>query len=277
MTMNMVRQLTERIHPADIIDISPQLRNMRLIKDAYEIQRIRQSAAIAAVGIEAAIKALDQDAAEAQACTQGQYAMRKFWQQEYPKEEIAGFGSPGSPMLDGLNVWCMSNSHIAYGCDCPRDYLPRKGDVVLPMAWARLDGYAAEIERTVLVGKANQTKHRLYDAVLAAREAVFSVIQPGISFEFLYETAIKEMEKAGFGHILPGRCGHGIGLSAHEYPSLAAGNKRLLQPGMIFTVEPGLMTRELGGVRHSDTVLVTTLGYEVLTDFRSDKIVIKSD
>lgn len=102
----------------------------------------------------------------------------------------------------------------------------------------------------------------------------FTMIRPGELFENLYLSAMEVFKTYGFGDILPGRCGHGMGLSTHEFPSVTKGNQLKLQPGMIFTVEPGLMSRDLGGVRHSDTVLVTESGYESLTKYRNDAIVI---
>jgi Xaa-Pro aminopeptidase len=64
--------------------------------------------------------------------------------------------------------------------------------------------------------------------------------------------------------------GHSIGLEGHEAPFLDRGDPAILEPGMVFTVEPGLYLPELGGFRHSDTVLVTAGGHEVLTDYPRD-------
>jgi len=67
-----------------------------------------------------------------------------------------------------------------------------------------------------------------------------------------------------------------MGLSSHEFPSVTKGNKAVLAPGMIMTVEPGLMSPQLGAVRHSDTVLITENGFEFLTNAPRGKIVIKA-
>lgn len=83
---------------------------------------------------------------------------------------------------------------------------------------------------------------------------------------------MKVYEDAGFGNILPGRCGHGMGLSTHEYPSITKGNTMKVTPGMIFTIEPGLMSPEIGAVRHSDTVLITESGFDFLTNSPRDMI-----
>ena len=101
--------------------------------------------------------------------------------------------------------------------------------------------------------------------MLEAGQSVFDGLKPGTTFEELYLRATAVYTKYGFGDILPGRVGNGVGCSAHEYPSLEKGNTIPLAPGMVLTVEPGLMEKELGGVRHSDTILVTETGYECLT------------
>lgn len=100
-------------------------------------------------------------------------------------------------------------------------------------------------------------------------------LKPGTPFEDLYAGAVEIFGAYGFGSILPGRIGHGIGLSAHEFPSVAQRNRMPLAPGMVFTVEPGLMDKKWGGVRHSDTVLVTEDGYESLTKFPNGRLTIR--
>ncbi|MEG2143864.1 MAG: M24 family metallopeptidase, partial [Oscillospiraceae bacterium] len=175
-------------------------------------------------------------------------------------------------MIDSLHVWCLTNEHIAFGCDCPKDYLPREGDLSLPMAWAKVNGYHAENERTIAVGALSGIRERAYAAMLEARAAVFERLKPKNTFEELYFAAAQVYTQYGFGDILPGRVGHGVGSSAHEFPSLEKGNQILLTPGMVITVEPGLMDKAWGGVRHSDTVLITKTGFEALTKLRNDYI-----
>jgi Xaa-Pro aminopeptidase len=146
----------------------------------------------------------------------------------------------------------------------------------MPMSWARVSGYNVENERTVIVGGLDEMHQRAYDAMLRARQQIFKQLHPGAIFEDLYFSAMREYEDAGFGSILPGRCGHGMGLSSHEFPSVTKGNKASLQPGMVLTVEPGLMSAELGATRNSDTVLITENGFEFLTNSPRNQIVIKA-
>jgi Xaa-Pro aminopeptidase len=274
-SISWVKDIRSKLRVEQLSDIAKDISMIKTIKDAYEIDCLRKSAALVDCGVATAIDCIDAGANEAEACTEGQYQMRKMWHQCFQDYEVSGFGSSEGAQIDSLVVWSMSNERIAYGCDCPQAYVPVSGDLVLPMSWARIGGYATENERTVMVGETDAFRHRAYDAMLRAREELFAILRPGTLFETLYIAAMKVFEDAGFSSILPGRCGHGIGLSTHEFPSLTSGNKIPLAPGMVFTVEPGLMAREWGGVRHSDTVLVTENGYELLTKLHRDKIIIK--
>ena len=274
-SMDFYQEIQEVLHPDKIVSVSGLVNMMKIIKDEYEISCIRKSARLVDRGVETAIHALERGCSEAEAATEGQYAMRKLWHEKFPDMEVCGFGTSEGGMIDSLHVWCLSNGHIAYGCDCPKHYHPQNGDLKLPMAWAKTGGYHAENERTIIIGELDSYKRRAYDGMLRARESIFNILRPGTAFEDLYRAAAQVYTDYGFGDILPGRVGHGIGCSAHEFPSLAMGNKIALKPGMVITVEPGLMDKGWGGVRHSDTVLITEEGYESLTKYNMGEISIQ--
>lgn len=273
--MNFLNKLKTKLNVKEYVDVAQDAMDLRLIKDPHEIQMCRISGELVDLGVSRAIEALEAGASEAQAATEGQYAMRGLWHEKYQKYEVSGFSNSETADIDTFVVWCMSNERLNYGCDCPTGYVPMPGDLTMPMSWARIGGYNVENERTVIVGYVNEERTRAYDAMLRAREQIFKMLRPGTVFEDLYFAAMKEYEDAGFGSILPGRCGHGMGLSTHEFPSVTKGNQKELAPGMILTVEPGLMSAELGAVRNSDTVLITENGFEFLTHSKRDKIVIK--
>lgn len=273
--MNFVESLSNKLNAKTFVDISRDLSEQRLIKDSYEINLCRISGRLVDTGVSVALEALRGGASEAAACTEGQYAMRQMWHQDYQKYEVSGFSNDQTAQIDTLCVWCMSNERLNYGCDCATGYVPQPGDLTMPMSWARVNGYNVENERSVMVGKVCESRQRAYDAMLRARQEIFDRLRPGAIFEDLYFAAMKVYEDAGFGNILPGRCGHGMGLSTHEFPSVTKGNKAALKPGMVFTVEPGLMSAELGAVRNSDTVLITENGFEFLTNSYRGPIIIK--
>lgn len=273
--VDFYREIQEVLQPKEIVSVSEMTLMMKIIKDDYELDCIRKSAELVDRGVETAIEFIAQGYSEAEAATEGQYAMRRLWHEKFPEVEVCGFGTSEGGMIDSLHVWCLSNGHIAYGCDCPKHYQPKEGDLTLPMAWAKTNGYHAENERTIIIGELDNYKRRAYDGMLKARESIFRILRPGVVFEDLYQAAARVYTDYGFGDILPGRVGHGIGCSAHEFPSLAKGNKLHLAPGMVVTVEPGLMHKDWGGVRHSDTVLITEDGYESLTKYNMGEIAIQ--
>lgn len=276
MGVSMARAITNSVKAGQVKDVTQDILGLRLIKDSHEIEMCRISGELVDLGVTRSIEALEAGASEAAAATEGQYAMRQLWHQKYQQYEVSGFSNSETAAIDTLHVWCMSNERLNYGCDCPSGYVPQSGDITMPMSWARIGGYNVENERTVLVGHVEGPRVVAYDAMLRAREEIFTRLRPGAVFEDLYFAAMKVYEDAGFGSILPGRCGHGMGLSSHEFPSVTRGNKLTLAPGMVLTVEPGLMSSELGAVRHSDTVLITEDGYEMLTKSPRGKIIIKA-
>ncbi|HWR38528.1 MAG TPA: Xaa-Pro peptidase family protein [Patescibacteria group bacterium] len=268
-SVSLYSKLCKTLETPAMADIAPFLSRQKLVKDELEVEKIRRAAALADEGTRTTIAHLRKGRSEAEACTEGQYAMRQMWHQHFPDEEVAGFGSSEGGVLDALHCWCLTGPRIAYGCDCPIHYVPQPGELVLPMTWAKISGYYAENERTLYVVELDAFKQQAFATVLEARRQVLDALRPGVSFDRLYAAAASVFDQNGFAALKPGRVGHGIGLSAHEFPSLAPGNEMVLEPGMVFTVEPGLMSRQWGGVRISDTVLVTRQGYEQITQSES--------
>ncbi|WP_027128740.1 M24 family metallopeptidase [Fusobacterium perfoetens] len=269
-------ELKEKLNIENIFDITEFIKYQRMIKDIYEIACIKKAAELSDLGVQTVINFLEKGYSEMEACTEAHYKMRKKWQEKYFDYEISGFGSKENGQIDSLNVWCMSNERIIYGCDCPINYKVKSGDLVLPMAWARIGGYAAETERTIFIEELTEEKNKLYETVLEVREKVFSMIKPNIIIENLYIEAIKIFREKGFNKFLPGRIGHGIGLSTHGFPSITLGNKEVLKENMILTIEPGIMMKEYG-IRHSDTILITKEGFEFLTKLERGKIKINKE
>jgi len=265
LSAGMHKKILAALGDPSVADLSGAIDKLKVVKDDSEISLIRKSSVLADRAMEVMIDRLRHGASEAEASTEGQYAMRMLWQQRFSEHEVSGFGSSEGGIIDALNCWCLCGSRIAYGCDCPTAYVPKPGDLVLPMVWAKLDGYHAESERTLFVGSMDSFKTNVYSTVLKARERILEMIRPDVPLADLYLAGAKIMEENGLGTLLPGRMGHGIGLSAHEFPSIQKENEMKLRPGMIFTVEPGVMSERWGGVRHSDTVLVTETGCETLT------------
>ncbi|MFQ3535586.1 MAG: Xaa-Pro peptidase family protein [Aggregatilineales bacterium] len=143
----------------------------------------------------------------------------------------------------------------------------REGDLLLFDFGAKVNGYAADITRTFVVGTPSPEIARIYETVLAANQAGIAAAKAGMPCHAVDAAARQIIAQAGYGEYFVHRTGHGLGLDIHEPPYLRAGNGQLLETGMTFTVEPGIYIAGLGGVRIEDDLLITDEGAQVLTSF----------
>jgi Xaa-Pro aminopeptidase len=145
-----------------------------------------------------------------------------------------------------------------------------KGDVLVTGASAPVWGYLSELERTMFVGEPTADQERMFGHMKALQEIAFDAIRPGAKCSDV-DMAVRSYfaHHDLFAHWRH-HTGHAIGLRYHEGPFLDSGDSTEIRPGMVFTVEPGLYAPDLGGFRHSDTVLVTEDGIEILTYYPRD-------
>jgi Xaa-Pro aminopeptidase len=146
----------------------------------------------------------------------------------------------------------------------------REGDVLVTETSAPVWGYNAELERAMIVGAPTDEMRRLFDHMAAAQQLAFAALRPG--------TTCADVDRAVLGYfednnLLPywrQHTGHAIGLRNHEAPFLDVGDHTRIEAGMVFTVEPGVYSNKVGGFRHSDTVVVTPDGIDILTYYPRD-------
>jgi Xaa-Pro aminopeptidase len=144
------------------------------------------------------------------------------------------------------------------------------GDVLVTGAGAPVWGYLSELERTMIIAPVRDSHKRMFEHMLALQEIAFDMLRPG--------TTCAEVDRAVRAYYVANdlmpywkhHVGHAIGLRYHEGPFLDLGDPTVLEPGMVFTVEPGLYVPDLGGFRHSDTVVITADGLEILTYYPRD-------
>ena len=138
----------------------------------------------------------------------------------------------------------------------PGDTVIREGEPVVLDFGAKLDGYCADMTRTVCLGKQDDQFKRVYDLVLAAQLTAESLIKAGITGEEADGYARKVITDAGHGDHFGHSLGHGIGLYVHEYPRVAQRAQNILQDGMVFSNEPGVYITGWGGVRIEDLLVL---------------------
>jgi len=127
------------------------------------------------------------------------------------------------------------------------------------------NGYGAEVERTFFLGEVPEEAKRPFHDMLAARELAYELTKPGNSMSEVDRQVNELFKVRGYTDNLLHRTGHGFGVTSHEAPFLAEGYEREIQPGMVFSIEPGIYLPGIGGFRFSDTLLITETGNQKLT------------
>jgi Xaa-Pro dipeptidase len=144
------------------------------------------------------------------------------------------------------------------------------GDVLVSETSAPIWGYNAELERAMIIGEPTGEMRRLFDHMLGARGAALDALRPGVTCADVDQAVFAYFEANSLLPYWRQHTGHAIGLRNHEAPFLDIGDHTPVEAGMVFTIEPGVYDSELGGFRHSDTVLVTPDGIELLTSYPTE-------
>jgi Xaa-Pro dipeptidase len=146
----------------------------------------------------------------------------------------------------------------------------REGDVLVSETSAPVWGYNSELERTMIIGQPTDKQKRYFHHMAGAQQVAFSAIRPGRSCADVDREVLEYYENNDLMAYWGQHTGHAIGLRNHEAPFLDIGDQTEIKPGMVFTVEPGVYVPGFAGFRHSDTVLVTEDGIDILTYYPRD-------
>ena len=155
------------------------------------------------------------------------------------------------------------------------DYAVKAGDALLLDFGARKNGFAADITRTVFLDHVTDEGRDVYDTVLRANMAGLAVTRAGVTAHDIDDAVISVLEASPYGDRIRTKTGHGLGREVHEAPYIMRGNHMTLPAGTVYTNEPGLYEIGNFGVRIEDDVLITDDGYETLTNFPKELMVIK--
>ena len=154
----------------------------------------------------------------------------------------------------------------------PGDRVIEVGDLVVCDFGGRHSGYYSDSTRTFVVGEPDADQTEVHEVVRAANEAGRQAIAPGVPCQEIDRAARKVVDDAGYGKHFIHRTGHGIGLEVHEHPYIVEGNEQRLEPGMAFSVEPGIYLPGRFGVRIEDIVVCTDDGVESLNQSHRELI-----
>ncbi len=144
------------------------------------------------------------------------------------------------------------------------------GDVLVTGASAAVGGYYSELERTMVVAPVTDEHRKFFSLMLGAQDTAFEAIRPGRPCAEVDRAVRAFFEKHGLMPYWRHHVGHAMGIGIHEAPFFDIGDATEMLPGMVFTVEPGIYVPEFAGFRHSDTLVVTESGFEMLTYYPRD-------
>jgi Xaa-Pro dipeptidase len=221
--------------------------DLRSVKDADEIDLIRRAARIHDIGYAAASKAIRAGTTVGRAGLEIMTAMVDAGDESM---QISG----------------------AFKTLSARQFKP--GDVVDVDLWpGSFEGYRADSARNVFVGEPSDEAVTLYELTRHAYQAAAAVVRPGVRAEEVHRACQAVIEEGGRKQVW--KVGHGVGLNdGHEAPLLQLGNKKVLEPGMVFTIDPGVFIRRDVPIHIEDTVVVTANGYENLNSFTHEMVVV---
>jgi Xaa-Pro dipeptidase len=227
-------------------------------KDGDEIAKMKQAVAITQVALQATLAKVCVGMTEREIANDLLLEMLGRGAESLPFEPIVLTG-PKSALPHGA----------------PGDRRVEAGDLLLFDFGVNVGGYASDITRTFAVGTVDDELRCVYDLVRRANEAGRRAARPGVEIQEVDRAARRVIVAAGYGPYFTHRTGHGLGLEGHEPPFACEGDTTILEPGMTFTVEPGIYLPGKGGVRVEDDVVITQGGCESLTTFDRELIVIR--
>ncbi|MEM4482503.1 MAG: Xaa-Pro peptidase family protein [Candidatus Methanomethylicia archaeon] len=258
--------LGEVLPTVKIENLGKIISDMRIIKDEEELSLIRESAKWGNLAHKLLQEYVYPGALEievaARASFEASLAMIKALGPEF---------EPGTMLPASAGFRGQIGVYSAYPHMLASSIVIREGDVLVTGAGARIGGYNSELERTMIVGKPNDKQIKYFNIMLKAQQASLDAFKPGVKCSDVNKAAFKVFKEEGVpSEYILHRVGHGIGLQGHEPPWIEDGDQTILKPGMVFSCEPGIYIPGFAGFRHSDTVIITDDGVEIVTFYPRD-------
>ncbi|MFD1030392.1 M24 family metallopeptidase [Metaplanococcus flavidus] len=241
------------------VGIDEKINAMRVIKDAAEMEILREAAALADYAIEVAAKTIKEGITEIEVMTEVELALKKR----------------GVTHMS-FDTTVLTGDHAASPHGKTGDRKLKKGDLVLFDLGVVHKGYCSDITRTLALGEPGEEQKKVYGIVLESELAALHAVKPGVTAAELDRISREVIERAGYGEYFTHRLGHGLGISVHEFPSLHGSNDMKMEQGMVFTIEPGIYVPGSVGVRIEDDLAVTADGVEVLTNYPKELQIINN-
>lgn len=255
LTVSGHRRLVEALPSTELVATERFVERGREIKDAFEVDAFRRGGAMVSEVARSVAAEFHPGRSERD------IAMRIDW-----LLRDAGFERPAFETI------VASGPNGALPHARPGARLVGRSELVVLDFGGVHDGYCLDLTRTVFIGAVDQETRRVYGAVLEAHDAAIGAVAPGVAASAVDAAAREVLARHDLADAFGHSTGHGLGLEIHEEPRIArrrggdaSASDTILQPGMVFTIEPGCYIPGWGGVRIEDDVLVTADGCDVLT------------
>jgi Xaa-Pro aminopeptidase len=251
------QQLAELLKGVELKPVSGAVETLRMVKSTDEIETIRASVKLNSAALEQAMARFKPGMSELDVAAEIDYRMRLLGADGTAFDTIVAAGERSA----------LPHAH-------PTGHPISAGELLLIDMGATVAGYASDMTRCYVVGKANAKIRRIYKAVLDSQLAALALLKPGMTCAKLDHAVREVLRRYGLEKQFVHSTGHGLGLEIHERPRIGRKETVKFEVGMTVTIEPGVYEEGTGGVRIEDTVVVTERGCEVLTPTKKELVVL---
>jgi len=247
------QSMCKAIDGVELVPAKDAVEKLRLVKDEDELRRITEAIRRAERGFTENLSRVSPDMTEAETALGLEFNIRDNGAKRVPFDIIVASG-PRAALPHG----------IASGRKM------KNGDTVVIDFGGEADGYQSDITRSGVLGEPDRKQREIYDIVYEAQSRAIEAVKPGALCRDIDLAARGYIASKGYGDYFGHSLGHGVGLDVHEGPTVSPMCEDTAQPGMVFTIEPGIYIPDWGGFRIEDMVLVTDDGCRVLTSLPKD-------
>lgn len=254
-TLKLHETLKDLLPKAVFKSTEKLVESLSITKESDEIRKIKKAVKISEKAFNETLRLIKPGVMEKEIALELDYKMRSL-----------GADAPAFDII----VASGQRSSMPHGIASEKKM--KKGDLVTIDFGCFFQGYASDITRTVVIGKASEKQKKIYNVVLDAQVAACKAVKSGLSCNRLDGLARDIIMKAGYGDYFGHGLGHGIGLIVHDGPMVNSRSTETLKANMVVTIEPGIYIPNWGGVRIEDDVLVTQAGGQILSKLPKELI-----